>query len=735
MNPKTPCTALITILLAVLLLPPLALAQSAASTAPQRPRIALVLEGGSALGLAHIGVIDWLEQHHVPISYVAGTSMGGLVGGLYATGQSPDEMRQFVAGIDWPTVLRGEIAYEDLTYRRKEDRRDYPNAVELGVRHGVRLPEGLNSGHYVGLLFDRVALPYSTTRNFDDLPIPFACVGTDLVTGKEYVFRSGSLAEALRSTMSLPAMFAPVRSGDHIFADGGLLNNLPVDVARQMGADLVIAVHLQVKAVEPKDRLSAFGVLGRSVSVAIAANELREMQQADVLITVNVAGFDVSDYQRSAELIARGLQAAAAKSAILSTLSVDDAAWRDYLAARNARRKTTPPPAFVEVAGVKPSLAQDIKQQLSPYVNRPLDTAALEEQLTLLTGSGRYSSVGYEMVDNNGQIGLRAVADEKSYGPPFIRPLIVVDGSDRKHIRFTIGARVTFLDLGLIGAEWRNDITLGSDDRLFSEYYRPLRHGSRWFVAPQMLAESTAINAYSGSKMLAEYGQKQMGGGADLGYSLGRNSEIRLGYYSAYRKLWPQIGDPETLPRLDGRLGTTRLRYSYTSVDNPNIPRSGYIFQARAQWFDASPGASQGFPLAEIDAWSFRRISKAASLVFTAAGGSTFGYNETGLPPFSLGGPRSLSAYGTNELFTNQYFLFRAGYLRELLPLNILGDKLYAFGGWEVAKVYDVSEVSRLPNDFVGAVLVNTMFGPAQFGFSVGDMGHRKLFFSLERVF
>src|SRR5262249_19221998 len=212
-----------------------------------RPKIGLVLEGGAALGLAHIGVISWLEEHHIPISYVAGTSMGGLVGGMYATGKSPAEMRQLVDGIPWSEVLRGQTPFRDLDYRRKEDKRDYPNSLEFGLKRGVRFPEGFNPGHQVGLILDRVALPYSGVKSFDELPIPFACVATDLASGKEYVFRRGSLSTALRSTMSIPGVFTPVRIDGHIFADGGILNNLPTDVAKDMGADIIIAVHLQVR--------------------------------------------------------------------------------------------------------------------------------------------------------------------------------------------------------------------------------------------------------------------------------------------------------------------------------------------------------------------------------------------------------------------------------------------------------------------------------------------------------
>lgn len=180
---------------------------------PKRPKLGLVLEGGAALGLAHIGVLHWLEEHRIPISYVAGTSMGGLIGGIYATGNSPETIHQIVDGIDWNEVLRGDIPYRDLSYRRKEDAAEYPNGIELGIKNGVRFREGFNAGHQVGLILDRISLPYSEMNSFDDLPIPFACLATDLVSGKEHVFRRGSLGRALRSTMSLPGIFSPVRTG------------------------------------------------------------------------------------------------------------------------------------------------------------------------------------------------------------------------------------------------------------------------------------------------------------------------------------------------------------------------------------------------------------------------------------------------------------------------------------------------------------------------------------------
>ncbi len=206
---------------------------------PQRRlRIGLALEGGGALGLAHIGVLEWFDEHHIPVDYVAGTSMGGLIGGLYATGMSPAELKKLIDGVDWNKILGDTTPYEDLSYRRKEDQRAYPNAFILGLRNGLSLPSGLNSGQQIGLLSDRSPLPYYGLKSFEDLPTPFRCVATDIVSGKQVVFEKGSLAEALRSTMSIPGAFKPVFDKDRVLVDGGLVNNLPTDVVKQMGADI-----------------------------------------------------------------------------------------------------------------------------------------------------------------------------------------------------------------------------------------------------------------------------------------------------------------------------------------------------------------------------------------------------------------------------------------------------------------------------------------------------------------
>jgi NTE family protein len=465
-----------------------ALPQQQATATPHDPnaqKIGLVLEGGGALGLAHIGVITWLEEHHIPVSYVAGTSMGGLVGGVYATGRSPAEVRELVSSIPWNAVLRGQIPFQNLTFRRKEDSYLYPGSIEFGLKKGLQFPAGFNSGQEVQFILDRVALPYSTIQNFDQLPIPYGCVATDLDSGKKYVFRNGSFATAMRSTMSLPGFFSPVRVDGHLFADGGLLDNLPVDVAKQMGAAITIAVYLDTRAAPQPANMSSFGVLGKSISVMIAANEVQSMEAADVLVTVPLAKYDTMDYSQSNDLIKAGYDAAQSKAAVLSRFAVDDATWQQYLADRTARRRQTPVPQFVEVAGVDGQSAKAIAKDFSSNIDKPVDTQTLQKQILDIQGDGLYSSLNYSIVDKDDKPGLLIAAEEKPYAPPIVRPQITLDGSQYNNVLFSLGARITFMNVGGYGNELRNDVIVGSEYGIRTEYYHPFRPGSSWFVAPR----------------------------------------------------------------------------------------------------------------------------------------------------------------------------------------------------------------------------------------------------------
>ena len=686
--------------------------------------------------MAHIGVLQWLEEHRIPVGYVAGTSMGGLVGGIYATGASPAEVKELVATINWDQVLQGQTPYKDLSFRRKQDAVEYPNHFEFGLRKGLQFGEGFNSGQDVVMILDRIALPYSEVKDFNDLPIPFACVATDLVASQPFVFRQGSLSLALRSTMSLPGVFSPVRWDGHIFADGGLMDNLPVDVAQSMGADLTLAVHLETTKLDPAATLSTFGVLGRSVSVVVAANELRSIEKADILISVPLAGFDSLAYNRSEELIKMGYQAAQAKAGVLSALSVDETTWQAYLARRSGRRLTTPTPQFVKVVGTSPKLATAIEKDLNDNIGKPVDTAALQNQLMELKGDGRFSNLNYEMTSRDGKPGLLITGVEKPYAPPIVEPLLLLDGSSFSGVNFSIGARITFLDFGTYRAELRNDLIIGSQYGFNTQYYRPFTDTSKWFIAPDAFAHYQQYPIYQKDVFVSEYRKSSVGGGLQLGYEFNRVAQWTLGYTGAYQSFVPKIGNQALLPNVSGRFGSTTLRWVWNGVDDPVIPRSGQYMDINGTWVDANPGASHSFPMSEGRVAKFFRVTDPSSIYFGARAGTTFGNERVGVPPFALGGPNAFAAYGQNELLTDQYYQFQAGYLHKVAKLPVLlGEGLYFNGLFEVGRVFAPPFRSQTPGDVVASLLVNTIFGPIQIGGAVGTAGHDRVFFKLGRIF
>jgi NTE family protein len=670
------------------------------------------------------------------VDYVAGTSMGGLVGGLYATGHSASEEKALIKTIDWDRVLAGQTPYKNLSFRRKQDATEYPNRLEFGLKKGLQFPEGFNSGQEVMMILDRIALPYSDVKDFSELPIPFACVSTDLVTNQPYIFRQGSLSLALRSTMSLPGIFDPVRWNGHIFADGGLMDNLPVDVAKSMGAELTIAVHLETAKVDPRATMSSFGVLGRSIGVVIAANELQSMEKADMLISVPLEKFGSMQYNRADELIQLGYAAAESKAALLKTLSVDEPAWQAYLAQRQARRLKAPVPQFVEVAGIRKTQANSIAKNLKNNIGKPVEAQALQEQLLDLIGEGRFSTASYQMINQNDKPGLLVTAAEKSYSPPVVQPLLLLGGSNFSGVDFSLGARITFLDFGSYRSELRNDVIIGSQYGINTQYYRPFSATSKWFIAPSGFANYLQYPIYHKDVFIAQYRKTSAGGGLELGYEFGRVAQLTLGYIGAQETFAPKIGDRAILPDVSGRFGETKLRFALNEVDNPVIPRSGNYMNLSASWVDSNAGAAHSFPMSEGQVVKFIKLNTPSSVYFGARGGTTFGNELVGVPLFSLGGPNAFAAYGQNELLTDQYYLFHAGYLRKVAKLPVLlGEGLYFNSLFEVGRVFAPPFKSQTPGDAVLALIANTIFGPLELGGAAGAAGHRRVFFKLGRIF
>jgi NTE family protein len=395
-------------------------------------------------------------------------------------------------------------------------------------------------------------------------------------------------------------------------------------------------------------------------------------------------------------------------------------------------------PQFIEVTGTAPVIAEGIERNLAGNLGRPVDFSRLDSDLTNVTGLGRFARAGFQLAHRNGEEGLLVRAEEKDYAPPTVNPLFVIDGSDYTDVRFSLGARVTFNDIGGFGSELRNDFIVGTTYGVASEYYHPVNWFSHFFAAPRLFASSQPFDLYFDDARIATFRQHTAGGGLDFGVAASRFSELRFGYQLDYLSLTRTIGSPGLLNNVSGRQGFSRVRYVIDHTDDPTLPRQGFLVQSRLEFYDANPSATEHFPLAELRTGVFHRVHKTNSLFLLASGGSTMGYRHTGLPMFGIGGPQRLAAYGMNELLTNQYFLFQPGYIRRLAQLSpLLGNNVYLVADYEIGKAYGAVNQTdtRLPNDFNAAVLVQSFIGPVVFGGSVGDRGHHKLYFQLGRLF
>lgn len=701
-----------------------------------RPKIGLALSGGGARGLAHIGVLEWFEEHRIPVDYIAGTSMGGLVAAMYAMGMSPTEMRDFVNTLNWDEALGSGPSYERQSFRRKEDRKAFQNDLQFGVKEGFSSPSGFNPGHAIGLIFDRLTLPYSNLKNFDELPIPFRCVATDMIEAKPVVLKDGSLPMALRATMAIPGVFTPVKIDGKILADGGLLNNIPTDVVRQMGADIVIAVDIGTPLGDSKALASVFGVLEQSIGVMTIDNDRRNLRLADIILAPDLGVFTREDYRAAKALMDLGYTGTAEKEVVLRNFGLDEESWQVYLEAKRAKQKADViVPQEVAVTGTNSDTREKIKSSLEEkYVGKAIDTKSLESDLTDITGEGRFESVGYETVFKNDQTNLLIRVKEKDYGPPFLHVGFEIDGSEINRVKFTINGRLTFFDVGTKGSEWRLDAKLGSETLLGSEYYLRLGQAG-FFVAPYTYYNKSFRNLFSGNRQVAEYQVRRAGIGGDIGYSFGKRSEVRLGYEIANLSAKVRVGDP-FLPEVTGDVREAKFRWRYDSQDDPVIPTRGVQTDFVARHVFETPGADYEFNQAEFTASTFNQINGKGTIFGIFSGGTTFNQIAPPEQVFTVGGPFRLGAYNRDEFTADHYFVVNGGYLRRIGTLpSLIGDKIYAGAWYEFGGIYQRSVGTEYLNNLSAGIILKTKFGPVYLGTSIGEKGRGRIYFSLGRVF
>ena len=725
---------------------PTAVPVAAPSRDAARPRIGLALGGGAARGLAHIGVLQWLEEHRIPVDVIAGTSIGGLLGAGYAMGMSPAELRELMRTTDWDLMFLVDSPFRYKTFRRKQEARAFPVQIDLGLKGGLTLPSALNPGQQLQLLLDRLAAPYYDIASYDELPIRFRCVATDLERAELVVLGAGSLSRALRATMAVPGLLTPVELDGRLLVDGGTLNNVPADVVRSLGADVVIAVNVGSSNYRAPRPRSLFAVMAKAVDTMMIGGVRAALRSADVVVTPPLAGYTGLEFRQSDAIADLGYREAESMRAELLRYTVDEATYAEWRQERSARRRTTLPVVeFVRVDGVPEETAAAIVRRLGPQVRgRPLDRPSLEREVLRLAGSDRYEVVRYSPWRGpEGRVGVRVVAERKSWGPPFLLPALDLQNVATGKFAIGLRGRVIVDDVPMKGAELRTDLTVGSRQGGGVEVERRVG-GSPVFVRSRATWVREDVSDYDRGRLMAESRQTTAGLGVDVGLDLGLRNEVRLGYDLADVAVRRRVGDP-AWPETDGRSSRATLEWDFDGQTSPVVPTRGlysrawltYHFDAPDLVYDTRRVAG-GSPLtqAEIRLSYFQRLRRRHRVFLTGSGGTSLG-RPAGTNAFRLGGLLRLGAAHVGELRGETYVAGAGGLLYEVFRLpEFVGGSGFIGAWYETGSAFDDSRLARIEHHVSGGLLLETALGPLYVGGSVAPgHGARRFYVNLGPIF
>lgn len=686
-----------------------------------RPRIGLVLAGGGAKGGAHVGVLKVLEELHVPIDCIAGTSMGALVGGGYASGIPAADLEKFVTTIDWKKVVGSQGRRELEPIEQKRAGATYSNEFEFGLGQGtLHVPGGLvNTSNVEDLLRSYVASARLET-NFDRLPIPYRAVATDMVTGRMVVLRDGDLATAMRASMAIPGAFAPVLMNDMILSDGGLVRNIPIDVARELCADVVIVVNLVEPAVDPKRLQSALQLLSRTMDVMIEANEQLQLQAIgpnDVRIDVHMGTITTADFERVPETIPLGEAAARARAQALARYSLPPAhyaAWR--------KRVTTSQDIQAHLAGVRFEGLKHVNPEYLASLDRArpgdvVDSAAISREAQRMSVLQDLDSVGYRLDGDRASPTLTWLPREKVYGPNYLKFDLGLYASIEGDLTFGLYGRHVRTWVNPLGAQWRNEIQFGGQQLVATSFYQPLDVAQRWFIEPRAAYSRSIEDVFLDDERISRYSFRDAGAQIDVGANIGRYAQLRLGYLYDQRDIEVDIGStlmPESSPVDTGLI----LGAQYDSRDSGFSPTRGMTAALEYIFADDAFGGDRGWERAELGVGLAVPLRRDVLWV-TAAGGTDV---RNDLPPdraFALGGPGSFPGLELGELRVGSYWTIGTSYLwnvKEIMPIKNFA--LYVGGRIVGGAVYDRIDTGRTGELYGGSVFLTgrTMFGPLTLG-------------------
>lgn len=745
------------LLMGTFFISPYALAQDA----KPRPKTCLVLSGGGALGIAHVGVIKFIEEQNIPIDCIAGTSMGSIIGALYASGYTSSEMEYLVKSSQWVDLFVDEAPRSEKTYQRKQDDRNFlvKHSLRFSDKGSPVLPRGFIQGNKIDLSFLEFTLRSRNVEHFDDLRIPFRAVATDLETGEEVILEKGSLAQSMKASMSLPGIFPPMMIDGRSLVDGGMVKNIPVDIARKMGAERLIVVATPAELKKNAELKSALDVAGQVTSLLIKKNEdemINSLTENDVLIIPDIKGYTAGSFDKANELVAPGYVAAQKKLEALQKYRVSPA---EYAALRQSQILAEPQKpliAFIDINNQSGVSDKIIQSRIKAKTGAALDMAMLKKDLVTLSGTGYFDEILFDVVEKDGKSGIVIT----TFGPAEKKDIKTAEQASKAETTalnrvqfglnlqddfqgdssYNLGFRFKRIPISRNGAELNADVQMGDQAKLQASLFQPLDNEARYFFEPYLGFEARNVSLFADNVQQSRYRLSRAGAGFKLGRQFGNLAEVSVGALrgAGYADLVdgvPFVADD------DFEVGQYHITAEFDNLDNLRFPKKGML--ARASFVESlkSWGASNEFKTFEAE-FAFAKTWKANSLAFSA----TTKLNLEDNPPiqsrFFLGGFGNLSGYRPGELVASNYTLYRGTLYREWNKSAEAAIKLPLYMGLslEAAGLFDKSsDVSLDANDhiFAGSVFVGTetIVGPIYLGYGQAEGGHRSFYLFLGRTF
>jgi len=708
----------------------------------ERPSVAVVLGGGGAHAIANLGLLEELERQRVPVDLVVGSGIGGVIGGLYAAGMTTAEIRDFFISTDWEDIFNPDTRREDLSYRRKRDDDDFLIKYRVGIKNGqAQLPAALVPNGKLARLLQSVVSHTKGIQDFDDLPLAFRAVTMDLLSGEQVILDSGSLDRAMLATLTAPGTLPPVQIAGRYLVTGSLLNNLPIDVARELGADVIIVADVGPYLRTADEINSIFGIVDQVSHILQRRNSvasLSTLRESDIVVRPAIGPARETDFSALEERFAEGAKAVAAVADRLATIRVSDSEYRDFVANRQKRRATNP--VISEIVLANESQVDDalILAQLSQPLNAPLDKEQLDADMRKIYGIGAFSTVDFNLRSRGDETILELRTIESRAGNRFWRFGISLQDDFEGNSAYTGSASFTWTQINRLGAEWRNVLRIGEIQQVATEFYQPVDKLGRYFVSALASFDENNVNSFENGVITDQSRVRRILGQLAVGRIFGNSGEIRVGTVFGSGSTRSNIGSP--FPSTTFDVGGVTASASYDTLDNVYFPRRGSTASVGWTGLRDSMGATIDLDVVEgtigtVKSWGTNTLLGSLKI-------QTQLKEVTGVENLlSTGGLFNLSGFQRDELSGRHTAVGRVIYYRRIRsnPIRgLLDASLYVGGSVELGNAWQNSSEVKFSNSlFAGSLFLgaDTFIGPVYLAGGLAEGGHSAMYLFIGRPF